>query len=68
MKANLYNEVEQPMEPLDEHKMAIATEKPEKANAPRPTYYIVNYKPVLVPTLIALAIFAVWAIVTYVIA
>ena len=68
MKANLFNEVEQPMEPLDEHKLAVADEKPEKANAPRPTYYIVNYKPVAVATLIALAIFVVWAVVTYVIA
>ncbi|MBP5560789.1 MAG: hypothetical protein J6X70_03175 [Muribaculaceae bacterium] len=68
MKANLYNEVEQPMEPLDEHKLAVADEKPEKANAPRPTYYIVEYKPLVVATLIALAIFAVWAVVTYVIA
>ena len=67
MKANLYNEVEQQVEELDEHKLAVAEEKPEKIDAPKPTYYLVNYKTLLVPTLIALAIFVVWAIATWLI-
>ena len=58
MKANLYNEVEQAVEPIDEH-------KPEKIDAPKPTYYIVNYKTLAIPTLIALAIFVVWAVATW---
>ena len=65
MKANLYNEVEQAVEPIDEHKLAVAEEKPEKIDAPKPTYYIVNYKTLAVPTLIALAIFVVWAVATW---
>ena len=67
MKANLFNEVEETVEPLDEHKMAIAEEKPEKIDAPKPTYYIVNYKTLAVPSLIALAIFVVWALATWLI-
>ena len=65
MKANLYNEVEQAIEPVNEQQLAVADSKPEPANAPKPTYYIVNYKTLLVPTLIALAIFAVWAVATW---
>lgn len=67
MKANLFNEVEETVEPLDEHKMAVAEEKPEKIDAPKPTYYIVNYKTLAVPSLIALAIFIVWALATWLI-
>ncbi len=67
MKANLFNEVEETVEPLDEHKMAVAEEKPEKIDAPKPTYYIVNYKTLAVPSLIALAIFVVWALATWLI-
>lgn len=65
MKANLYNEVEQTVEPVDEHKLAVAEEKPEKIDAPKPTYYIVNYKTLAIPTLIALVIFVVWAVATW---
>ena len=65
MKANLFNEVEETVEALDEHKMAVAEEKPEKIDAPKPTYYIVNYKTLMIPTLIALAIFVVWAVATW---
>ncbi|MBR2147328.1 MAG: hypothetical protein IJ925_07915 [Muribaculaceae bacterium] len=67
MKANLFNEVEETVEPLDEHKMAVAEEKPEKIDAPKPSYYIVNYKTLAVPSLIALAIFVVWALATWLI-
>ena len=67
MKANLFNEVEEQVEPIDEHKLAVAEAKPEKIDSPKPTYYIVNYKTLVIPTLIALAIFAVWAIATWLI-
>ena len=67
MKANLYNEVEEVVDPIDEHKLAIAEEKPEKIDAPKPTYYIVDYKTLAVPTVIALAIFVAWAIATWLI-
>ncbi len=65
MKANLYNEVEQPIEAIDEHKLAIASERPEPVDAPKQELYIVNYKTLAVPTLIALVIFAVWALATW---
>ena len=65
MKANLYNEVEQAVEPIDEHKLAVDEHKPEMIDAPKPTYYIVNYKTLAIPTLIALAIFVVWAVATW---
>ncbi|MBQ3324279.1 MAG: hypothetical protein IJG81_05495 [Muribaculaceae bacterium] len=65
MKANLFNEVEEPVEALDEHKLAVADTKPEKIDAPKPTYYIVNYKTLAIPTLIALAIFVIWAVATW---
>ena len=65
MKANLFNEVEETVEAIDEHKMAVAEEKPEKIDAPKPTYYIVNYKTLAIPSLIALAIFVVWAVATW---
>lgn len=64
MKANLYNEVEQPTLPFDEKKMAIAEEKPAPADVPKQGLYIVDYKTLVKPTLIALAIFAAWAIAT----
>lgn len=67
MKANLYNEVEEVVDPIDEHKLAVAEEKPEKIDAPKPTYYIVDYKTLAVPTVIALAIFVAWAIATWLI-
>ena len=65
MKANLFNEVEEPVEALDEHKLAVADTKPEKIDAPKPTYYIVNYKTLAIPTLIALVIFVAWAMATW---
>ncbi len=65
MKANLFNEVEEPVEALDEHKLAVADTKPEKIDAPKPTYYIVNYKTLAIPTLIALVIFVAWAVATW---
>ena len=65
MKANLFNEVEETVEAIDEHKMAVAEEKPEKIDAPKPTYYIVNCKTLAIPSLIALAIFVVWAVATW---
>lgn len=65
MKANLYTEKSEPIEAIDEKKLAVADEKPERVQGPKPTYYIVNYKPLLVPSLIALAIFVVWGIATW---
>ena len=65
MKAYLYNEEAQPIEPIDEHKLAIADEKPEKADVPKLSLYVVKYKPLWAATIIALVIFAVWAIATW---
>lgn len=65
MKATLYNEEEQPIEPIDEHKLSIASERPEHVNAPKQELYIVDYKTLVKPTLIALAILAIWAIFTW---
>ena len=65
MRATLYKEVEQPIEPIDEQKLAIASERPEHVDAPKQELYIVDYKTLAKPSLIALAIFAVWAIATW---
>lgn len=65
MKACLYEEKAQPVEPLDEHKLAIAEEKPAKADAPKQGLYVVNYKPVAAATVIALVIFIIWALATW---
>ena len=65
MKAYLYKEEEQPIEPIDEHKLAIADEKPEKADVPKLSLYVVKYKPLWTATFIALVIFAIWAIATW---
>ena len=65
MKAYLYKEEAQPIEPIDEHKLAIADEKPEKADVPKLSLYVVKYKPLWVATLIALVIFIIWAIATW---
>lgn len=65
MKATLYNEAEQTVEPIDEHKLAIASERPEHVDAPKQQLYLVEYKTLGKATLIALAIFAVWAIATW---
>ena len=65
MKAKLYTEVGQPIEPIDEAKLAIATERPEHVNAPKQELYIVNYKTLAKPTFIALLILAMWAVATW---
>lgn len=65
MKAYLYKEEAQPVEPIDEHKLAIADEKPEKADVPKLSLYVVKYKPVWAATLIALVIFVIWALATW---
>ena len=62
MKANLYNEVEQAIEPIDEHKLAVASERPAPVDAPKQGLYIVDYKTQAKPTFIALVILAVWAL------
>lgn len=69
MKAysSLYNEVEQPVEPIDGHKLAVAEEKPAKIDAPKPTYYLVDAITPAKAVLIALAILAVWAVVEFLI-
>ena len=67
MEASLFEEKAQAIEPIDEHKLAIADQKPEKVDAPRQGYYIVDYKTLVKPTLIALAIFVVWIIAEFVI-
>ncbi len=64
MKATLYNETSQAIEPIDEHKLAIADQKPDKVEPPRQSYYIVDYKTLVKPTIIALVILAIWAILT----
>ena len=64
-KLALYNEVEQPVEPLDEQKLAIASDRPEPVDVPKQDLYIVDYKTLVKPTLIALVIFIVWALATW---
>ena len=65
MKAYLYKEEEQPIEPIDEHKLAIADQKPEKPDVPKLTLYVVKYKPLMAATFIALVIFVIWALATW---
>jgi len=65
MKACLYNEEEQPINPADESQLKTADQKPEPLDVPKSELYLVNYKTLVVPTLIALAIFAVWAVATW---
>ncbi len=65
MKAYLYKEEALPIEPIDEHKLAVADEKPEKADVPKLSLYVVNYKPLLGATFVALVIFAIWALATW---
>ena len=67
MKANLYKEEEQVCAPVDEKQLAIAEEKPAPVDAPRQEYYIVNYKALAKPTIIAAVILAVFAIAVFVI-
>ena len=64
-KLALYNEVEQPIEPLNEQKLAIAGDRPEPVDVPKQGLYIVDYKTLVKPTLIALLILVVWAIATW---
>lgn len=64
-KLALYDEVEQPVEALDEHKLAVADEKAEPVDVPKGGMYIVDYKTLVKPTLIALVIFIVWAVATW---
>ena len=65
MKAYLYKEESQPIEPIDEHKLAIAEDKPEKVDVPKQGLYVVKYKPLLAATIIALVIFVIWALATW---
>jgi hypothetical protein len=65
MKAYLYNEEAQPIEPIDEHRLAVADEKPTKPDVPKLTLYVVKYKPLLAATFIALVIFVIWALATW---
>lgn len=64
-KLALYNEVEQPIEPIDEHNLAVAGERPEPVDVPKQGLYIVDYKTLVKPTIIALAILVVWAVATW---
>ena len=66
MKATLYTETEQPVEPIDEHRLAVASERPKRVNAPKQELYEVKYDALIKPTIIALIIFAVWAIATWI--
>ncbi len=66
MKACLYNEEAQPVEPIDEHKLAVADKKPEKVDAPRQSYYIVDYRTKKTACLVALVIFLVWVAAVFV--
>ena len=65
MKACLYNEEEQTINPVDEQQLATADQKPEPCDVPKSELYLVNYKTLVAPTLIALVIFAVWAVATW---
>ena len=66
MKAALYNEEEQKVDLLDEQQQALADQKPEKADVPKQGLYLVNYKTLVKPTLIALAILVVWVVLLFV--
>ncbi|MBQ0120794.1 MAG: hypothetical protein KBT13_06710 [Bacteroidales bacterium] len=65
MKACLYKEVEQPVNPVDEKQLATADHKAELVDVPKQGLYLVNYKTLVGPTLIALAILGVWAVATW---
>ena len=66
MKANLYNEVEAPVEPLNVHNQALADEAPAPVDAPtvkpKRDLYIIDYKTLAKPTIIALLILVIWAL------
>ena len=65
MKAYLYKEEAQPIDPIDEQQLAIAEDKPEKADVPKLSLDVVKYKPLWTATIIALVIFIIWAIATW---
>jgi len=65
MKAYLYQEEEQPIEPINEQQLAVADQEPSELDVPKQGFYIVDYKPLVKPTLIALVIFIVWALATW---
>ena len=65
MKAYLYKEEAQPIDSIDEQQLAIAEEKPEKPDVPKLSLYVVTYKPLWTATLIALVIFIIWALATW---
>lgn len=66
MKARLYDEEAQAIEPVNENELAVADTKPEKAAPPRQSLYMVDYKTLVKPTLIALTIFVVWVVAEFV--
>ena len=65
MKATLYTEEAQVVEPLNVEQQALADQPAEPVKAPEPELYLVNYKTLAVPTVIALVILAVWTAATY---
>lgn len=65
MKATLYTEEAQAVEPLNVEQQALADQPAEPVKAPEPELYLVNYKTLAVPTVIALVILAVWTAATY---
>lgn len=65
MKACLYNEVEQPINPVNEQQLATASQKADRVEVPKSDKYLVDYKTLVGPTCIALVIFAVWAVATW---
>lgn len=65
MKATLYTEEAQAVEPLNVEQQALADQPAEPVKAPEPELFIVNYKTLAVPTIIALVILAVWTAATY---
>jgi len=65
MKAYLYREDEQPVEAVNEHNLAVADQKPAKVDVPKQGMYVVQYKPLFKATMVALVIFIVWALATW---
>ncbi len=64
MKATLYTEEQQVIEPLNIEQQALADQPAEPVKAPEPELYIVNYKALAIPSLIALLILGAWALAT----
>ena len=65
MKACLYNEESQPVNPVNEQQLATADQKADRCDVPKSEMYLVNYKTLAAPTLIALLILIVWAVATW---